>query len=107
MAEAAQNVAPMNRQSVQPGQTIIKGRIENVRKAGTLFLHRLILPAADAYSAPACIEIRASRRLGDSGDDWSGVVQLGGYRRSYRATDRETGEIRQIMTADNTLTAVE
>lgn len=89
------------------GEAVISGRIQKIQKRGDYFVHLITLPAPDAYSAPSTVEVLAQRRLGDTEEDVRIRVRIGGYRRSYKATDRETGEIRNVQTADNKLFAVE
>jgi hypothetical protein len=93
--------------SIQPGQVFIKGRISSVRKAGAVFLHLVTLPAPDSYTSPSTVEIGANARLGQKDEDISQLCRIAGYRRSFKATDKDTGEISTIHTADNRLFAVE
>jgi hypothetical protein len=67
----------------------------------------LKLPAADEYSAPETVELVSRQKLGERGDEVRCKVQIGGYGRSYQATDPETGEKTTVQTADNTLTVIE
>lgn len=100
--------APTKGRALQLGEAILQGRLQSVRKAGTAgFSHLLVLPAPDAYSSPATVEIMATNRLGASEDDIRVRVRIGGYRRTYKATDKDTGEVRNVTTADNRLFAVE
>jgi hypothetical protein len=92
---------------VRSGQAFIAGRVDEVRKAGRFFAHLIVLPAPDEYTSPATVEVIADARLGEAGGTWKGWVRLGGYRRQFMATDKDTGERRQVRTADNKLYAVE
>jgi hypothetical protein len=100
--------APLSAQtSIKPGQVYIVGRMFSVRKAGQSFLHLVTMPAEDAYSNPQTVEIVAKNRLGAKDDDVKVLCRIGGFRRSYKQTDQETGEVRQVATANNKFFAVE
>lgn len=97
-------------QKLELGQAVIKGRLTAARRpqnSDGWWTHLIVLPAPDAYSSPSTVEVLAKRRLGERDDDVQVTVRLGGYKRSYRATDRETGEQRVVHTADNKLFALE
>lgn len=103
--------------TAQPGtllpvpETLLHGRIANRRriqtKNGPQVVHVVKLPAPDAFTSPQTVELRGSKSLGEVGDDITVKVRIGGYGRSYKATDAETGEQRTVATADNSLTVVE
>lgn len=88
----------------------LAGRIESARSKssarGKLFFTLLKLPAEDAYSSPATVEVISSERLGGSGEEVSIIVRVGGYSRSYDAKD-DDGQRSTVRTADNTLSFVE
>ena len=104
MAEAPK-VAP---KGVQPVRIV--GRIEDVRRVsgqnGPAFMHLVKLPAADEFSSPASVLVKAQERCGDEGATFDRMVVIGGYGRSYQVNDEETGRKRTVRTADNTLTVV-
>ncbi len=93
--------------SLKVGEVIIKGRCMSAKKQGTYFAHLVVLPAADPYSSPATVEVLAKTRQADQEQDITLHCRIGGYRRSYKSTDRETGEQRTVVTADNKLFVVE
>lgn len=99
--------AQTSQASIKAGQVLLAGRITAVRKAGQSFIHLLVLPAPDAYSSPSTVEIIADKRLGDAAADARILCRVGGFRRQYKATDKDTGEIRQVTTADNKLFGIE
>ena len=93
-------------------EAILNGRIANVRriqtKSGPQFVHVVKLPAPDQFTSPQTVELRGLKRMGGVGDDLVGVrVRIGGYGRSYKVTDADTGEVSVIPTADNSLTIVD
>ena len=94
-------------QSLKVGEVIIKGRCTSAKRLGTLFAHLVVLPAPDPYSSPATVEVLAKTRQADSEQDVTLHCRIGGYRRSYKTTDRQTGEERQVLTADNKLFVIE
>lgn len=93
--------------SIKPGHVMVIGRCVRAKRVGTLFAHLIVMPAPDPYSSPATIEVLAKTRQADSEQDVRMLCRLGGYRRSYKSTDRETGEVTQVQTADNKLFLVE
>lgn len=93
--------------SLKVGQCVVQGRVFAIRKAGKLFEHLIVMPAPDPYSSPATLSVMSERRLGEKDEDVRVVVRLGGYRRSYKTTDQETGEQRTVQTADVKLFALE
>jgi hypothetical protein len=93
--------------SLKPGQVLVVGRLSVVKKIGQIFAHLIVMPAPDAYSSPATVEVISKTRQGQPDEDIRLLCRLGGYRRSYKSLDRETGESRQVVTADNKLFVVE
>lgn len=96
--------------SLKMGETIVRGKIIGAKRPqgnGAFWENLVVMPAPDPYSSPATISILSGQRLGDRDEDVTVRVRIGGYRRSYKATDRETGEVRTVQTADNKLFAVE
>lgn len=92
------------------GEAIIKGRLQMSRRpaGNSKFWETIItLPAPDQYTSPSTVSVLSAGRLGERDDDVTVRVRIAGYKRSYNSTDRETGEIRRIDTADNKLFAVE
>lgn len=99
-----------SKSAMKLGEATIKGRLQLYRRPqgnSQFWENLIILPAPDEYSSPATVLVLASRRLGERDEDVTVRVRIGGYRRSYNATDRETGEIRNIQTADVKLFALE
>lgn len=93
-------------------QALVRGRIRSVRPSRGQrkgYLHVIALPAADQYSSPAFVEVFSGDRLGEVDSDWSGKVQIGGYRRvvRFQQEDEHGGQRTvQFETADVSLTAV-
>lgn len=93
--------------SIKPGQVLIVGRCISAKRAGTLFEHLIVMPAPDPYSSPSTVSVLAKSRQADSEQDVRLLCRVSGYKRNYKSTDRETGEQRQVNTADNKLFLVE
>lgn len=94
------------------GQAYISGRIAYRRRLKTMdgayWMTVLKTPAPDSFSHPGTIEVMSNNFIGAPGEDWSGIVQVFGYPRSYEGKpDPQTGEIGRIHTADNCLRVVE
>ncbi len=104
-AETSQQ--PVKGRPLQLAESILQGRLLRITKRGDNVIHLVVLPAPDSYTSPATVEIIAKTRLGQPEDDLRIRVRIGGYRRTYNATDRETGETRPVTTADVRLFAVE
>ena len=85
MAEAATNI----KEAVNVAT--IKGRIDNVRMYEGKHIHVVKLPAADAYSDPAEIELRSSQRLGEPGNEVHCRAKIVGYSRTFPRRDGGTG----------------
>lgn len=98
---------PAKGRPLQLAESVLQGRLIKIQKRGDNIIHLVVLPAPDSYTAPATVEIIAKTRLGQPEDDIRVRVRIGGYRRTYNATDRETGETRAVTTADVRLFAVE
>lgn len=99
--------APTKGRPLQLGESVLQGRLLKIQKRAENFIHLVVLPAPDSYTSPATVEIVAKSRLAQVEDDIRVRVRIGGYRRTYNATDRETGETRPVTTADVRLFAVE
>jgi hypothetical protein len=89
----------------------LKGRVASRRvintKNGRQVISTVKLPAPDSFTSPQTVELRSAKSLGEVGEDITVAVKVGGYGRSYQTTDPETGERRNVQTADNTLTVQE
>ncbi|NMG32346.1 single-stranded DNA-binding protein [Aromatoleum evansii] len=93
--------------TIKPGQVLVVGRCVSAKRQGQLYVHLIVMPAPDPYSSPATVEVLAKTRQADSEQDVRLLCRLGGYRRSYKSVDRETGEVRNVQTADNKLFLLE
>jgi hypothetical protein len=95
--EAVANVGTKAMPKVGANQSFISGRIRTVAtfqiKGKTQHEAVVMLPAPDAFSMPAAVAIQSKFRLGNPGDDWSGLVAVGGIPNSW--TVRETGEVKE------------
>lgn len=91
-------------------QAVIAGRLGARRtmqlKEGKRFLQLCMTPAADLYSMPSVVELKSSNALGAEGDEWSGVVRVGGYPNNFNVTDKD-GVITSVRSARVTLDVVE
>lgn len=93
-------------QSLQPNQAVIVGRIDSARtyevQGKRTFETRVVQAAADQFSSPTSVAIQSFNRLGAVGDDVKVLVQVQGYKDSYKTRE---GEV--VNTARNVLRAVE
>lgn len=102
--------AAESRTAPRVGETIIKGRLVQSRRptaSGGYWETLIILPAPDAYSSPSTVAVLSKNRLGEKDEEVSVHVRVGGYKRSYKTTDPETGEIKNVQTADNKFFSVD
>ena len=83
------------------------GRIEHVEKYQNSFNTLIKTPAEDAYSHPSTIPLRSTARLGSVGDEISVKFRIGGVPRTFKRTDKSTGEITQARTADAYFNVIE
>ncbi|WP_211453011.1 hypothetical protein [Collimonas antrihumi] len=94
------------KQPLKANQTVIVGRIDNVRNfevsGKNTFETRVIQAAADEYSSPSAVALMSHHRLGGSGDLVQVLVSVAGFRDSYK--DKQGGT---VQTARNTLRVVE
>lgn len=103
----AQVAAPAA-QKIKPMQVLVVGRIESASTNQGKRYTQIVTPAPDSYSHPQVVEIRSRQPLGPRGEEVQVLAQLGGYKRKpFRATDKETGEVRLVTPVDMTLDAVE
>lgn len=91
---------------LQANQALIVGRIDASRsfeaQGKRIFETRIVQAAVDQYSSPTSIAVQSFNRLGTVGDDVKVLVQVQGYKDSYKTRE---GEV--INTARNVLRAVE
>lgn len=111
-AQPATSATPFD--SKQPakqyGLSTIRGRLVGARRPSgnaQFWENILVLPAPDEYTSPSTVCVLSKHRLGEREEMVIVDVRIGGYKRSYRATDRETGEQRSVQTADVKLFAIE
>lgn len=79
--------------NLKPNQSVLRGRVNTIRKSEEFFYTEVTLPAPDEYSPPATVEVRSKKRIGQSGETIECLVSCGGYRgKSFVYTDKETGE---------------
>ena len=86
----------------------VLGKVEAARRYDGNSYTRVICPAPDPYSKPAVVEIRSPKGVGARGEEVALHCRLSGYpRKSYKVTDKETGEIATINPVEMTLDLVE
>lgn len=111
MSNVAVAEVPQGRATgLKAGETIIRGKLVGSKRPGgngQFWENLIVMPAPDPYSSPSTVSVLSGARLGERDDDVTVRVRIGGYKRSYKATDRETGEVRTVQTADNKLFAIE
>lgn len=95
-------VAPVDSQRLAANQSVIRGRVLEVKRTENAVYSVITLPAPDSYSKPQVVEVRSSRFIGKPNEDVTFRVSLGGYRRSYKDSHGETQYATNL-----TLTAVE
>ncbi len=84
------------------------GKVDTMRRHEGSYYTQVLTPAADEYSRPQVLEIRSKQKLGDKEDKIDIQCTLGGYRRKpYKFTDKDTGEIRNVVPVDHSLDAGE
>ena len=107
MSAEQSKVIPQAR-SLAAMQVMVVGRVNKVRRHDGKTYTKILVPAKDAYSRPAQVEVRSKQRLGEVGEDVRVLAEVGGYgRKPYKVTDRDTGEVRTVEPIEITLDAVE
>lgn len=99
------NVAEVSTNKQAPltaNQTVIRGRIIEVKRTENACYTDVTLPAPDSYSQPQNIRIVSARMLGKPGEDITQRCTIKGYRRSY--TDKQGNKAYAV---DITLSALE
>lgn len=95
---------PAKSTSLLPGQIVISGRVINRRRIDTQEGKRVLTlvrcPAPDVYSHPATLELNSVEPIGAPGDDFTVKCRISGSPRTFQATDRESGEVRTVVTAN-------
>jgi len=89
---------PVKLPNLKAGQAFIVGRIGEVKRTENAVYTIVQTPAPDAFSHPGNHEIVSRGMIGRPGDDCRVVVNLSGYRRSYKNKHGET-----VYTVDNVL----
>lgn len=85
----------------------ITGTRRLTTEAGPLWLTLCKIPNPSEFETGGTVELRSSQRLGVVGDEFTGWVKISGYPRQYKSTDKETGEVVQVRTAEVRLTVIE
>lgn len=99
---------PAGLAKAKPMQVLVIGKVDAIRRYDGKTYTRVLTPAADAYSRPQVLEIRADRKIGERGEEISVPCQLGGFtRKPFRVTDKDTGETSMVTPVDMTLDAAE
>lgn len=65
-------------------ESVIRGRVIEVKNSGQNFFTAVALPAPDQYSHPQAVEIRSKKLIGRPQEDITVRVLVGGYRRGYK-----------------------
>jgi len=96
-------------QAIAPCVAMVVGRVMAGRRTDDgAFYTQMILPAADAFTPPAYVEVRSNRQLGNNGDDVSVRVRIGGYRRkAYETKPDQYGVSRKVQPVEVTLSAID
>lgn len=89
-------------------KVLIRGKLVEQRRADGVFYSVLLMARGDEYSQPAPFEVRSKKSLGERESIVTVQCIVGGYyRRSYKHTDQNTGEVRTVRPIVMTLDQVE
>lgn len=89
-------------------QTTVHGKIEGFRRFNEKYYTRVLTPAEDAYSRPQVLDLRSDKRVGQKGEEITVDCKIGGYnRKSFKATDKDTGEISNVVMVEHTFDVIE
>lgn len=108
MSEIAKIPTSDKNQKQAPMTVRVIGKITRTRRHEQFTYTTVITPAPDAYSKPSVVEIRSKQRFGERDEEIDVMATLGGYEgRSYRITDRETGEVKMLVPVNTYLDLIE
>jgi len=86
----------------------VKGKIQSSRRWRDSRHTRVITPNTGEYSRPQIIEVRSKEPLGEVDDVVTFNARLGGgYGRTAKVADKETGEVRDFIPVNMFLDYVE
>jgi len=88
------------------GKIVSKPRSYSTRDGAKRWATLIALPAEDEFGGSSRVEVRSAARLGEVGDTWAGKVRISGSVRTFRYTDKHTGEELQGNDCSIWLTAV-
>jgi len=93
---------------VIPMRVTIEGRIDAMRRWDGVRYTRVITPSPDRYTRPQVVELRSKAQLGERGEEITVAAVLGGFlRKSFQATDKDTGERTLVTPVEMTLDVLE
>lgn len=93
---------------VRAMEVLVKGKLVESRRVNDLVYSTIVAPAVDEFSSPSTVEVRSKKRFGEREEIVTVRCRLGGFRgRPFKATDKETGEMRTARTVVLTLDAIE
>jgi hypothetical protein len=92
---------------VEPGQTLIRGKIASRTRVGKVYIHVVTSPAHDEYSYPKAYEVSSKEALGEVDDFVTLVCEITGRRVQKNWTNPETGEAKKFPGAFVGLRAIE
>lgn len=108
MSDAATATAKVAGIGVKPLHVFIMGKVVRTRRYEQHWYTTIICPAADAYSRPSVVEVRSKSKFAERDEETKCNAILGGYEgKSYKATDRESGEMRTVTPVQLFLDLVE
>lgn len=88
--------------AVVANQSILRGRVLEVKRSESGTYTVITLPAPDQYSQPQNVEVRSKNMIGRPQEDVTVKVAIGGFRRGYKD---KAGD--QQYATNNTLVAIE
>jgi hypothetical protein len=92
---------------VEPGQTMIRGKVSSRTRIGKLYIQIISAPAPDEYSYPKAYEVSSREPLGEVDDRVTALCEVTGRRVQKSWTNPETGEVKKFPGAYIGLRAVE
>lgn len=89
-------------------EVVVRGKVVASRRHEGKTYTLVVCPAANEYSSPQRLEIRSSQRFGEKDEVVNVKCRIGGYEGApFKATDKDTGEIRQARRVVHTLDLIE
>jgi hypothetical protein len=89
-------------------EVMIRGKVVSARRHEAFHYTLVAIPSPDEWTGPQKVELRSKQKVGTRDEIVTVRARLGGFEgRPFKATDKETGEIRSARSVFHTLDVIE